>query len=495
MRAHVEIENTDPKIHENWMKKHGFVEGVDGKFDISQHKGKDPEAADVLFAQIAENAKRAILPLTNDVYDDRTFVMVCGGPSVENYLEEIREKVNNRDEYLVVCSNMTADYLMSHKIIPHVHFIIDPKKGKAKDVANANPTIQYWINLACHPAVFEVLEQKHITPYVFLAEFEGEGKGMKTAVENLRPETGGIMGLQGGTMAGLRALTLADALGFRRVEMYGFDATANIKDGKAQLYAYPKKRGEAIIEVECDKCGEKFPTTLVLQNQVNEFLFWRKALEWIDIKIIGGGLISHYVDHIPSPEWAEYRWTEEYKQMQLELHKNEKYGNTGKQYAQIFFQAISQLAKKHDEVTVLDYGAAKGRTVSAIQKEYWIPPHVSFYNFDPFVEEYAGKPQPATFVICTDVMEHVEPECTIAVLDHIQYLTKNMVFFSISLTPAKKTLPDGRNAHINLRDPEFWLRKIRQRFILSEASVRGGTLFIVGQAIGAVRRSRGLGCK
>ena len=91
-------------------------------------------------------------------------------------------------------------------------------------------------------------------------------------------------------------------------------------------------------------------------------------------------------------------------------------------------------------------------------------------------------------VICTDVVEHVETECTFAVLDHIASLTKRVAGFSISLVPAVKVLSDGRNAHINLRAQEFWLRELNKRFIVAEAKSRGDVLLVVGQAISDVRQ-------
>ena len=76
-----------------------------------------------------------------------------------------------------------------------------------------------------------------------------------------------------------------------------------------------------------------------------------------------------------------------------------------------------------------------------------------------------------------------------AVLDHIAALTKMIVFFSISLRQAKKTLSDGRNAHINLPGEEFWLKELQRRFITSEAKVNsdGEELLVIAQNITAVR--------
>ena len=43
-------------------------------------------------------------------------------------------------------------------------------------------------------------------------------------------------------------------------------------------------------------------------------------------------------------------------------------------------------------------------------------------------------------------------------------LTKRFCFLVIDLEPAKKNLPDGRNAHILLEKPEWWSRLVNSYF-------------------------------
>lgn len=496
-----EVQNADPEQHQKWLAKHGFEERADGSFTVDGFEGKLPTTPEQLFDNIRANVSSVnYLPLYDQPYDERTFVMVCGGPSLEDHLGEIRHKASWPDKYLVVCSNMTAGYLLDHGITPHVHFILDPQEKKKFDVKHTSPETEYWINAACHPAVFAELASQGIVPRMFLADFDAEGRAIQAVKDSLQSGQTGMMAIQGGTMAGLRALNLADALGFRRVEYYGFDATVQVKDGKAKPYAYEKRRGEAIIEVECDQCGEKFDTTLIFQKQVNEFLQWRANMPWVDIRIIGGGLIAHCQNHAKERERPHnpLRFTPEYAELQRALHAEGDYGVSAHLYMPTIFHAVSQLAKKNGAVSVLDYGSANVGAMKFVREKFWLPPDVTDACYDPFVEGSNREPRPADLVICTDVMEHVEPECTSAVLDHIASLTNRVVFFAISLIPANKTLADGRNAHINLRDAEFWLKEIKRRFVTSEAKVspNGEVVMAVAQSVNAVRdemrKKRGL---
>jgi 2-polyprenyl-3-methyl-5-hydroxy-6-metoxy-1,4-benzoquinol methylase len=109
---------------------------------------------------------------------------------------------------------------------------------------------------------------------------------------------------------------------------------------------------------------------------------------------------------------------------------------------------------------VLDYGCGKA-TLSAS-----LPFYIKCY--DPCIEEYSAPPRPADIVVCTDVLEHIEPDYVGAVLDDLMRLTKVLAFLSIASRPAKKTLPDGRNAHLIQERYEWWLPQIWKRFDIME---------------------------
>ena len=61
-------------------------------------------------------------------------------------------------------------------------------------------------------------------------------------------------------------------------------------------------------------------------------------------------------------------------------------------------------------------------------------------------------------------MEHIEPECLDAVLDHIRDLSRTVTLLGVSMQEAAKTLPDGRNAHLIVEGPDFWFPKIEKRW-------------------------------
>ena len=63
-------------------------------------------------------------------------------------------------------------------------------------------------------------------------------------------------------------------------------------------------------------------------------------------------------------------------------------------------------------------------------------------------------------IFCNDVLEHVEPNFIKEVLEDINQLTSNYVWLRIDTLPARKKLSDGRNAHLIIKNKEWWLKTI-----------------------------------
>lgn len=125
---------------------------------------------------------------------------------------------------------------------------------------------------------------------------------------------------------------------------------------------------------------------------------------------------------------------------------------------------------------LLDYGC--GHRLSL--RETLKPTRAIRYQaYDPAVPEYSGEPEPSEMVVCIDVLEHIEPELLDNVLDHLESLTKRVLFATIATGPAGKNLPDGRNAHLIQKPSEWWIPKFVERFKLQGYHSRGHTGFEV----------------
>lgn len=155
------------------------------------------------------------------------------------------------------------------------------------------------------------------------------------------------------------------------------------------------------------------------------------------------------------------------------------YGEKGYKH----LQDVLFLLRQERCTSVLDYGCGKGTLSKFARRVCEVP----FRNYDPAIPQFAAEPEPADLVVCTDVLEHVEPLCLPDVLMHLAKLTQVAFYFQIATRPAKRILSDGRNAHLMIRDPYFWLDSLRLHFDVTEfRAIPGHSIIVTGKPYGAV---------
>lgn len=144
--------------------------------------------------------------------------------------------------------------------------------------------------------------------------------------------------------------------------------------------------------------------------------------------------------------------TPEYRELNRKLHEtNPVYGVSGFRYVDAA-RDISRWGRR----AILDYGCGKAVLSEKLGPAYRVT------NYDPCIEGLDTPPEPHDVVMCTDVMEHVEPDCVMPVLKDIRRLTLKVAFFVISTQPAQKVLADGRNAHISLHPVSWWVERLKE---------------------------------
>ena len=142
--------------------------------------------------------------------------------------------------------------------------------------------------------------------------------------------------------------------------------------------------------------------------------------------------------------------TDEYRELNRKLHQdNEHYGTSGQKWR----DAVRELSE-YGRLTILDFGCGKQTLKAALGPAYRVT------GYDPCIEGLDTPPEPHDVVVCGDVMEHVEPDLVMNVLLEIRRLMKVRGLFVIGMMPAKKTLADGRNAHLSLHTQAEWVEKL-----------------------------------
>lgn len=157
-----------------------------------------------------------------------------------------------------------------------------------------------------------------------------------------------------------------------------------------------------------------------------------------------------------------------YGEAYRQLHeRNPKWfpGYTLKRYVSDVAELVHQIEPRN----ILDFGCGKGYQYLGMRvHEQWggLLPHC----YDPGVRQLDVKPE-GKFdgLICTDVLEHIEAGDVAAFLDEaLGYIGDDeerlrFAFFSISCRPSEhKNLPDGRNVHLTVRGPEWWMGQLNK---------------------------------
>src|SRR6056297_132799 len=140
------------------------------------------------------------------------------------------------------------------------------------------------------------------------------------------------------------------------------------------------------------------------------------------------------------------------EQNELFHQQRQDYGTYGRKWA----KGVAALYGIIGSKSVLDYGAGK----RSLEKELNIP----VQSYDPAIPEISKPPEPADLMVCTHVLEHIEPELLDTVLSHIKGLTRKAFLIVVDPGPSNKILPDGRDSNLIQKPIDWWITILHDRF-------------------------------
>lgn len=147
--------------------------------------------------------------------------------------------------------------------------------------------------------------------------------------------------------------------------------------------------------------------------------------------------------------------SDSYRDQLRAMHGNAGWG-TSSSLAWVL-QWANLVAEASHARTILDYGCGKGVLTRALREKY------DATGYDPGMEEFAAPPKTADMLVCSDVLEHVEPEALGATLRECAALAP-VALFIIAMGPARHVLPDGRDAHLIQMRPPWWEAKLSEAY-------------------------------
>jgi uncharacterized Rossmann fold enzyme len=248
-----------------WIETHWRVEGetvaseIPAGFvssEIQQIQALPNTSDEILFRHIEINSRRPLPWLKGNPAHTGIAVLVGGGPSLKSHVPFIKGHSDAR--HTVFALNNAARFLNERGVTADYQVIIDPRPENLEFVRTFSAH-RYILASQCHPSLFEHLAFRDVD--VLHTASDG-------LVDHIPPGTTADL-IGGGTTSGLVAISMAYALGYREIHLYGYDSS-DADDGQAHAYPQdendPEKRR---IKVIC--AGRHFRSSYAMYVQAQKF--------------------------------------------------------------------------------------------------------------------------------------------------------------------------------------------------------------------------------
>jgi hypothetical protein len=408
---------------------------------------------DVLFANIEENSKRPIPWVKSEEPHDLQAVIVGGGPSVKDWLHEI--KYRKSQGQTIFALNGAAKYLKEYNIDVDYTVIVDARESNIQFIGYSD---SYLLASQCHPSLFD----KAMCASLWHQEYPDDMERFDSCLPPNSPEHA-LIG--GGTTVGLSCMALVYALGYRKIHLYGYDSSYVV----SETHAYRQ------YDPQCVNCvvtvaGKSFSTSLAMARQAE--LFPQLSDTLIDngclITLRGDGLLpwTSKMSALPQEPMSEI---EKYEKMwQLDAYRKIA---PGEEVAEKFVEIAGIKATD----CVIDFGCGTGRGARKVHEltgcDFILMDFVE-HSLDADIAKQTDwytrvrrdltKPidVESEYGYCTDVMEHIPPDQVDSVLNNIMRASKR-VFFQISLIDDVCGSMIGQKLHLSVHPFEWWIEKFK----------------------------------
>lgn len=294
-KASVVFFHGEPRPHEcqNWVSHVWKVGGgTSAQLEL---------VANVPLAQIAANIRRAeAMPETAWLQPEdehgRVAVICAGGPSLMDEIGSIIAHTQAGAD-IFACNN-TAAALLAAGVRADYHVILDARPENARFLAGADAETVCLYASQCDESVHTGARGQLVLWHpAFDGVLDIVGRGSERTY------------IGGGTTCGMKSATLAWALGYREIHLYGFDSC--YRNGEHHAYPQSLNDGEQVIDVSFD--GKKYRCAPWMIQQAEDFETFAPQLmdHGVELHVHGTGLIpdisAQFSKGLFRPDSADFR--------------------------------------------------------------------------------------------------------------------------------------------------------------------------------------------
>ena len=399
---------------------------------------------DIIFGNIRAAVERDLPWLGLTEPHDGVAVIVGGGPSMRGLLPMIA--AHKAAGHAVFAVNGVIPNLLSVDVTPDYFVLLDAREG---NLAFLQPDLKAHNLIAsqCPPSVFEALSGKEIT--VWHPAYPG-------ITDYIGDKECALIG--GGTTVGLQAMSIAFAMGYRQIHLFGFDSSYS-HVGEGHAYAQELNDDEPRETYRVGK--REYVAAPWMARQAIEFQEAARQLADADaeIHVHGHGLLPAIARAMSEPA-QEMSEIDKYKAMwDIPDYRTVSPGEN-------FADEFVDIARITASDNVIDFGCGSGRG----GKRVFELTGCKMLQVD-FAENCrdAGNDLPfevldlcepieglkADFGYCTDVMEHIPTDKVSDAIENIMSCV-DRCFFKIALFPDSMGALIGHSLHLSVFPIEWW---------------------------------------
>ncbi len=397
---------------------------------------------EVLEENVRINSAKDLPWLEMQPETDKPAVMVGGGASAEDHLDDIRELQSAGG--VIYAMNGASRWLRENGIEADYQCVLDAKEETSILV---DPEAKaHLIGSQVHPKTMDAAPN----PTVWHLEL-GE---MELLFPPEKFKAGGYCLLGGGSSVGNSAMSVAYAKGHREFHVFGYDCSH--RDNRS--HAYEQDMNTFMPTMTMEWGGKSYKMSMSMRGQLSAFQVMARELKknGCTLEVYGDGLLQHvyrtkYEDMTERDKYRAMWCFSEYRELA-----------PGQDVVPVFLEECSP--QKGD--LIIDFGCGTGRPALDLHNEGHKVLLVDFADncrdqealFLPFLQHDLTEPLDisAPWGFCTDVLEHIPPDDVEAVVRNIM-ASAETTFFQINTAADSAGVLIGHTLHLSVHPHDWWV--------------------------------------